>query len=62
MLPQTPAVHVSVSVQVFWSLHDAPSPFGGFEHVPVPMLHVPTSWQSSMAVHTTWFAPVHAPD
>ena len=57
-----PAWHVSVCVQAFASLHDVPFVFSGIEHAPVDVLHVPTSWHWSCAVHVTGFAPVHVPD
>lgn len=34
---------------------------GGFEHVPVPVSHVPAVWHWSDAVHVTAL-PVHVPD
>ena len=39
-----PAWHVSVCVQALPSLHAEPLAFAGFEHTPVPVLHVPTLW------------------
>ena len=56
-----PFWHVSACVQTLSSLHDAPSTFAGFEHIPVAGSHVPTSWHASLAVHVTVFAPVHTP-
>jgi hypothetical protein len=44
------------------SLQAAPSVLAGFEHAPVPGSQVPALWHWSLAVHTTGFAPVHAPD
>lgn len=38
-----------------------PSGFGGAEHFPVCESHVPTSWQASIAVHTTGLCPVQIP-
>jgi hypothetical protein len=48
---------VSVCVQALPSLHDVPFALLGFEHTPVLVLHVPTSWHWSCAVQTT---PVHS--
>jgi hypothetical protein len=39
-----PAWQVSVCVQAFPSLHEAPSTFAGFEHTPVLALQVPGVW------------------
>jgi len=50
---QTPAVHTPVE-------HGVPSGFAGFEHIPLIASHVPASWHSSIAVHTTG-VPVQAP-
>jgi hypothetical protein len=41
---QTPTWQVSDCVQAFPSLHAVPSPAIGFEHSPVPGLHVPATW------------------
>jgi len=62
-LPPThaPAWQVSVSVQALPSLHPAPSALAGFEHWPVPGLHVPATWHGSLGVQTTELLPVHAP-
>ena len=59
---QLPALQVSVCVQASPSLQLAPSAFGGFEQVPVPGSHVPAVWHWSLAVQTTGFELVHAPD
>jgi hypothetical protein len=56
-----PVWHVSVCVQAFPSLQLLPSDLAGFEHTPVPVLHVPAVWHWSLAVHVTGFAPVHVP-
>jgi hypothetical protein len=63
LLPvHVPDSHVSVCVQAFPSLHVVPFAFAGFEHTPVDVLHVPTSWHWSLAVHVTGLLPVHVPD
>ena len=49
-------------MQAFASLHPVPLGLAGFEHTPVAGAHVPTSWQASIAVHTTGLPPAHAPD
>jgi hypothetical protein len=43
-------------------LHVVPFDATGFEQAPVDVLHVPTVWHWSNAVHITGFAPVHTPD
>ena len=58
---QVPPWQVSVCVHPLPSLQAVSSAFAGFEHAPVPVLHVPTSWQESCAEHTTGFAPRHVP-
>jgi hypothetical protein len=58
---QTPAVHVSVCVHALPSLHVAPSALVGFEQTPVLVLHAPTAWHVSIAVHVTGLVPVHVP-
>src|SRR5439155_544869 len=63
---ELPAVHVppwqvSLSVQASPSLHPAPSALLGFEHSPVPGLHVPASWHWSCAVQVTEVPAVHVP-
>jgi hypothetical protein len=52
---------VSVCVQALPSLQAVPSAFAGFEQVPFDGLQVPAVWHWSLAVHVTWFAPVHTP-
>ena len=59
---QTPAWHTSEPVQKLPSLQAVPFGAFGFEHVPVAGLHVPATWQASLAVHGTGFAPTHTPD
>ena len=51
---------VPVGVQA--SVHAVPSGAAGFEQIPVAGSHVPVSWHASLAVQTTGFEPVHAPD
>jgi hypothetical protein len=34
---------------------------GGFEHTPVVILHVPATWQPSLAVQVTDVVPVQVP-
>jgi hypothetical protein len=58
---QVPAWHVSLCVHALPSLHAVPLGFGGFEQLPVPGSHVPTSWHWSDAVQVTGLAPTHAP-
>ena len=58
---QAPFEHASPVVQALPSSQAVPSAFFGFEHVPVPGSHVPTSWHWSSAVHTTRLVPVHTP-
>src|SRR5438552_2394813 len=63
---EVPAVHVppwqvSLSVQASPSLHPVPSALLGFEHSPVPGLHVPASWHWSGAVQVTEVPAVHVP-
>ena len=48
-------------MHAFPSVHDVPSAFAGFEHTPVPVLHVPATWHWSLAVQVTGFDPVHVP-
>jgi hypothetical protein len=59
---QAPDWQVSVCVHASPSLQAVPFALTGFEQTPVPVLQVPASWHWSSAVHTTGFAPVHAPD
>jgi len=61
-----PTVHVpdwqvSSAVHALPSLHELPFAFTGLEQRPLEPLHEPTSWHWSDAMHTTGFAPVHAP-
>src|SRR5580704_2480097 len=56
-----PLSHASVSVHAFPSLQLVPSAGGGFEQAPVLGLHVPATWQASLAVHVTGSDPVHVP-
>src|SRR2546423_816283 len=58
---QAPAWQVSVWVQRLPSLHGVASGLFGLEHAPVLVSQVPALWHWSDAVHTTGFAPVHAP-
>ena len=58
---QLPDWQGSVCVQRSPSLHGLPFVLAGFEHTPVDGLHAPASWHWSCAVHTTGFAPAHAP-
>ena len=44
------------------SLHAVPSGAAGLVQLPVEGEHVPAIWQSSLAVQTTVFEPLHAPD
>jgi hypothetical protein len=44
------------------SLHVVPFVASGFEHTPVAGAHVPATWHSSLAVHTTGFEPTPTPD
>jgi hypothetical protein len=57
-----PPAQASVVVQPFASLQAVPSGAAGFEHSPVPGLHVPAMWHASLGVQITGFAPEHAPD
>ena len=56
-----PLAHVSVCVHAFPSLQVVPSARLGFEHCPVDVLHVPTPWHWSEAVHVMGFEPVQTP-
>jgi hypothetical protein len=56
-----PAWHVSVFVHALPSLQAVPSGAAGFEQAPVEGLHVPATWQASLAVHVTGFEPAHTP-
>jgi hypothetical protein len=55
---QVPFWQVSVSVHGFWSLQVVPLFAAGLLHIPVAGSQVPALWHWSLAVHTTWFAPV----
>ena len=57
-----PAWQVSVWVQASPSEHAEPFGAVGFEHNPVPGLHVPARWHWSLAVQVTGLEPVHVPD
>jgi hypothetical protein len=56
-----PAWQVSVCVQAFPSLHEAPLAFAGLEQRPVAVLQVPAVWHWSGAAQTTGLLPVHTP-
>lgn len=56
-----PARHVSFKSQALPSLQPVPSVAVGFEHWPVPGLHVPATWHWSDAVHVTVLPAVHTP-
>jgi hypothetical protein len=43
------------------SLHTVPLAAAGFEHAPVPGLHVPAVWHASLAMHVTGLLPVQVP-
>src|SRR4029453_18329564 len=58
---QTPAWQASSKVQKLPSLHDEPSGFAGFEHMPVDGSQTPAWWHASDALHTTAGPPTHAP-
>jgi hypothetical protein len=60
-----PPMHASPTVQALLSLQDVPLGSGGFEHSPVSVLHTPTPWHWSLAVHDVitplWHEPpMHA--
>lgn len=62
LLPtHVPEEHLSVWVQRLLSLQTVPSALFGFEQPPVDVLHVPTKWHWSRAVHTTGLLPVQLP-
>jgi hypothetical protein len=48
-------------VHALLSLQTVPSVAFGLLQAPVAVLHTPTMWHVSRAVHTTGFAPVHVP-
>ena len=54
-------MHTSPTVLAFPSLQTTPFAFAGFEHAPVVVLQVPTSWHWSLATHTTGLVPEHTP-
>jgi len=56
-----PAWQVSLRSHALPSLQVVPFAAAGFEHWPFEGSHAPTEWHWSDAVHTTGFAPVHAP-
>ena len=56
-----PPLQTSPVVHAFPSVHAAPFDFAGSEQAPVAGLHVPASWHTSLAVHTTGFDPVQTP-
>ena len=57
----TPAIQVSVCVHGLLSLQVVPLGAVGFEHMPVVVSQVPTTWHASMAVQVTGLPPVHTP-
>jgi hypothetical protein len=59
---QTPDWQESLRVHAFPSLQLVPFAAAGFEHTPVLVLHVPATWQASLAVHVTGLEPVQTPD
>ena len=58
---QVPFWQLSVCVQALPSLQVIPLDLGGFEQLPVPVSHVPTSWHWSRAVQVLGLLPVHTP-
>jgi hypothetical protein len=58
---QTPDWQESVRVHALPSLQMVPSWAGGLEHAPEARSHVPATWQTSWAVHTTGLAPLQTP-
>jgi hypothetical protein len=58
---QVPPVQTSPRVQALPSSHTVPFAAAGFEHMPVVMLHVPTTWHWSILAHTTGLDPVQVP-
>ena len=62
LLPvHVPDWQVSVCVQGLPSAHAVPSIWLGLPHRPVLGSHVPATWQTSLAVHTTGLPPVQVP-
>jgi hypothetical protein len=59
---QVPDWQVSVWVQASPSLQAVPFAAFGFVHTPVPGLQTPATWHWSLAVQTTGFEPLQAPD
>jgi hypothetical protein len=59
---QTPDWQVSVLVQASPSLHPLPLAAFGLVQTPVDWLQLPALWQTSLAVQTMGFDPVHVPD
>ena len=59
---QTPDWQVSVWVHPSRSLQLLPLAALGFEQTPFAGLQLPAAWQTSLAVQTTGFEPVHVPD
>ena len=57
-----PFWHASPWVHALPSLHGVPFAAMGVEHVPVLGLHVPATWQESLAAHVTGLVPVQTPD
>ena len=58
---QVPAWQLSAWVHALPSLHVEPLDLFGLLQMPVPELHVPTSWHWSTALQTTGLAPTHLP-
>ena len=58
---QEPTTHESPVVHRLPSSQADPFGLFGFEQLPLEVLHVPTLWHGSLAVHTTGFAPVQTP-
>ena len=62
-LPPThaPVWQLSVCVHLLPSLQTEPSGLLGFEHTPVFVSQMPTSWHGPLTVHVTALLPVHLP-
>lgn len=56
-----PLLHASPVVHAFPSLQLVPSVAFGFEHNPVPGLHVPARWHWSLGEHTSGLPLTHEP-
>ena len=56
-----PFWQLSVCVHALLSLQFVPFAAVGFEQTPVLVLHVPATWQASLAVHVTGLVPVQVP-